>query len=50
MTVFVDPDVPASLLRQGIYDGDVVILTNLSSVAGSGRLHAGAAYRSLPAL
>ena len=33
MTVFVDPDVPAPLLRQDIYDGDVVILTNLSSVA-----------------
>ena len=32
MTVFVDPDVPAPLLRQGIYDGDLVVLTNLPSV------------------
>ena len=32
MTVFVDPDVPAPLLRQGIYDGDLVVLTNLTSV------------------
>jgi hypothetical protein len=32
MTVFVDPDVPAALLRQRIYDGDVVVFTNLPSV------------------
>jgi hypothetical protein len=32
MTVFVDPDVPAPLLREGIYDGDMIVLTNLSSV------------------
>ena len=32
MTVFIDPDVTAPLLRQGIYDGDVIILTNLTSV------------------
>jgi hypothetical protein len=32
MTVFVDPDVPAPLLRQSVYDGAVVILTQLSSV------------------
>ena len=32
MTVFVDPDLPASLLRQSIYDGDVIILTKLTSV------------------
>lgn len=33
MTVFVDPELPSPLLRQRIYDGDVVILTNLPSVA-----------------
>ena len=32
MTVFVDPDASAPLLRQGIYDGDVIILTKLNSV------------------
>ena len=32
MNVFVDPGLPAALLRQNIYDGDIVILTNLSSV------------------
>ena len=32
MTVFVDPDLPAPLLRQSIYDGHVVVLTTLPSV------------------
>jgi hypothetical protein len=32
MTVFVDPDWPASKLRQSIYRGDVIILTKLPSV------------------
>ncbi len=32
MTVFIDPDVTAPRLRQGIYDGDVIILTKLTSV------------------
>jgi hypothetical protein len=32
MSVFVDPDCPAPELRQSIYGGDVVILTNLPSV------------------
>ncbi len=32
MTVFVDPDLPAPLLRRGIYGGDVIILTRLNSV------------------
>ena len=32
MTVFVDPDGPAPTLRQGIYHGDLVVLTNLPSV------------------
>lgn len=32
MTVFVDPDLPAQLLRQSIYNGHVVVLTYLPSV------------------
>lgn len=32
MNVFVDPDLPAPLLRRGIYGGDVIILTTLNSV------------------
>jgi hypothetical protein len=32
MTLFVDPGVPAPLLRQSIYDGDLVVFTNLPSV------------------
>ncbi len=32
MTVFVDPDVSAPLLRQCVYDGHVVVLTSLPSV------------------
>lgn len=31
MTVFIDPDVTAPQLRQGIYDGDLIILTQLTS-------------------
>src|ERR1700722_11400385 len=33
MTVFIDPDAPAPLLRQGIYQGDVIILTKLNAVS-----------------
>jgi hypothetical protein len=32
VTVFVDPDLPAPLLRQSIYDGGVILLSKLSSV------------------
>ena len=32
MTLYVDPDVPAPVLRQSMYDGDLVVLTNLQSV------------------
>lgn len=32
MNVFVDPDPPAPVLRRRIYDGDIVVLTNLKSV------------------
>ena len=32
MTVFVDPDLSAPLLRQSVYDGHVVVLTSLPSV------------------
>ena len=32
MTLFVNPDAPASTLRQTIYRGDLVVLTNLHSV------------------
>lgn len=32
MTLLVDPDMPAPLLREGMYSGDVVILTKLDSV------------------
>lgn len=32
MTVYVDPDTPAPTLRQTIYRGDLVVLTNLRSV------------------
>jgi hypothetical protein len=32
MTVFVDPDVPALILRQTIYHGDLVVFTRLRSV------------------
>jgi hypothetical protein len=32
MTVYIDPDMPPPLLRQTIYHGDLVVLTNLRSV------------------
>jgi hypothetical protein len=32
MTIIIDPDVPASQLRQGLYEGDIVLLTTLRSV------------------
>ena len=32
MTVFVDPELSAPLLRQSVYDGHLVVLTGLRSV------------------
>ena len=32
MTVFIDPDLPAELLRQSVYEGHVVVLTGLPAV------------------
>jgi hypothetical protein len=33
MTVFVDPEVPPPILRQSVYQGDLIVLTRLSSVS-----------------
>jgi hypothetical protein len=33
MTVFVDPDIPANALRQTLYDGNLMILTNVGAVS-----------------